>query len=43
MLGALDRPLSDADVAAIEALLPKNALKGTRYPAANMQQLDSER
>ena len=43
MLGALDRPLSAADVAATEAILPSDAIAGTRYPAAHMTQLDSER
>ena len=43
VLGALERPLSLAEVAAIETLLPKGAIEGTRYPAAHMRQLDSER
>ena len=43
VLGALDKPLSPADVAAAEAILPEDAIAGTRYPAASMQQLDSER
>jgi aryl-alcohol dehydrogenase-like predicted oxidoreductase len=43
VLGALDRPLSPADVAAAEAILPKDAIVGTRYPAEHMKHLDSER
>ena len=43
LLGALDRPLSPADVVAVEAILPEGAIEGTRYPAAHMKQLDSER
>lgn len=43
VLGALDKPLSPADVAAAEAILPKDAIEATRYPAAFMKQLDSER
>lgn len=43
VLGALDKPLSAADIAATEALLPKDAIAGTRYPEAAMQHLDSEK
>ncbi len=43
VLGALERPLSPDDVAAAEAILPKDAIAGTRYPAEGMRQLDSER
>ncbi|ABS26299.1 aldo/keto reductase [Anaeromyxobacter sp. Fw109-5] len=43
VLGALDKPLSPADVAAAEAVLPKDAIAGTRYPAEQMKHLDSER
>lgn len=43
VLVALEKPLSPADVAAVEALLPKDAIEGTRYPAAHMKHLDSER
>jgi aryl-alcohol dehydrogenase-like predicted oxidoreductase len=43
VLGALEKPLSPADVAAVEAILPQDAIEGTRYPAAHMQHLDSER
>jgi aryl-alcohol dehydrogenase-like predicted oxidoreductase len=42
-LGALDRPLSSADVAAVEAIVPTNAILGTRYAAEQMKHLDSER
>jgi aryl-alcohol dehydrogenase-like predicted oxidoreductase len=42
-LGALSRPLSPADVAAVEAIVPKDALAGTRYAAEQMRHLDSER
>jgi aryl-alcohol dehydrogenase-like predicted oxidoreductase len=43
VLTVLDKPLSPADVAAVEAILPQAAIEGTRYPAASMRQLDSER
>jgi aryl-alcohol dehydrogenase-like predicted oxidoreductase len=43
VIGALDKPLSPADVAAAEATLPQDAIAGTRYPAPVMKQLDSER
>jgi aryl-alcohol dehydrogenase-like predicted oxidoreductase len=43
VLGALEKPLSQADVAAVEALLPKDAIAGTRYAAEQMKHLDSER
>jgi aryl-alcohol dehydrogenase-like predicted oxidoreductase len=43
VLGALDKPLAPDDVAALEAILPKDAIEGTRYAAAQMQHLDSER
>ncbi len=42
-LGALDKPLSVEDVAALEALVPKDALEGSRYQAAQMAHLDSEK
>jgi aryl-alcohol dehydrogenase-like predicted oxidoreductase len=42
-LGALDKPLSAADVAALEVILPKDAIAGTRYAAEQMKHLDSER
>jgi aryl-alcohol dehydrogenase-like predicted oxidoreductase len=42
-LGALSRPLSPADVAAVEAIVPPDAVAGTRYAADQMKHLDSER
>ena len=42
-LGALAHPLSPADVAALEAAVPPDAIAGTRYDAHQMQHLDSER
>ena len=37
------RPLSAEQCAAVEALVPRGAIAGTRYPAAHMAALDSER
>jgi aryl-alcohol dehydrogenase-like predicted oxidoreductase len=42
-LGALDVELSPADVAAIEAAVPAEAVAGERYNEAGMAVLDSER
>jgi aryl-alcohol dehydrogenase-like predicted oxidoreductase len=42
-LGALDITLTDADLAAIEAAVPADAVAGTRYDAHQMSVLDSER
>jgi aryl-alcohol dehydrogenase-like predicted oxidoreductase len=42
VLGALEKPLSSSDVAALEAILPKGAIAGTRYGADQMKHLDSE-
>jgi aryl-alcohol dehydrogenase-like predicted oxidoreductase len=42
-LVALDKPLSPADMTALEALLPKDAIAGTRYHAEQMKHLDSEK
>jgi hypothetical protein len=42
-LNALERPLSQADVAALEQLVPTEALGGTRYDERQMAHLDSER
>ncbi|MBU4432939.1 MAG: aldo/keto reductase [Alphaproteobacteria bacterium] len=42
-LGALQVTLSAADLAAIEAAVPKDAAAGTRYAEAMMAHLDSER
>jgi aryl-alcohol dehydrogenase-like predicted oxidoreductase len=41
-LGALDTRLSLADVAALEALVPADAIAGSRYAAEQMKSLDSE-
>ncbi|CAM5773854.1 aldo/keto reductase [Labrys miyagiensis] len=41
-LGALDVTLTSGDLAAIEAAVPKDAVAGTRYAAAQMAHLDSE-
>jgi aryl-alcohol dehydrogenase-like predicted oxidoreductase len=42
-LGALDKPLSPADVAALEAVVGADGVAGTRYAAEQMKHLDSER
>ncbi len=42
-LGALARPLSRGDVAALEALVPAGAFAGDRYSAEQMRHLDSEK
>lgn len=42
-LGALDKKLSGADLAAIDALFAEGAIAGTRYGADQMKHLDSER
>jgi aryl-alcohol dehydrogenase-like predicted oxidoreductase len=42
-LGALAVKLSPADLAAIERAVPRDAAAGSRYPAAQMAHLDSER
>lgn len=42
-LGALDVVLSSADLAAIEAAVPRGAAAGTRYGEHQMRELDSER
>jgi aryl-alcohol dehydrogenase-like predicted oxidoreductase len=42
-LSALDKPLSADDLTALEALVPKDAVAGTRYGAEQMAHLDSER
>lgn len=43
VLGALDKPLSPADVADLEKIVPRDAIAGTRYAAEQMKHLDSER
>ena len=42
-VGALDKPLSSDDVAALEKLVPKGAVAGDRYASDQMKHLDSER
>ena len=42
-LGALDLTLTTDDLTAIEQAIPKDAAAGTRYAAAQMEHLDSER
>ena len=43
VLGAIERPLSPTDIAALETLVPRGAIAGTRYPEQQMKALDSER
>ncbi len=43
LLGALDKPLSAAELAEVEAIVPSGAIEGTRYQQAQMAHLDSER
>jgi aryl-alcohol dehydrogenase-like predicted oxidoreductase len=42
-LAALDKPLSAADLKALDALVPEGAIAGTRYSAEQMAHLDSEK
>jgi aryl-alcohol dehydrogenase-like predicted oxidoreductase len=42
-LAALDKPLSASDAAALESLVPADAIGGARYPAQAMKDLDSEK
>jgi aryl-alcohol dehydrogenase-like predicted oxidoreductase len=42
LLAALERPLSGDEVRALEAVVPADAIHGSRYPAAQMARLDSE-
>ena len=42
-LGALDVELDEKDLAAIEAAVPAGSAAGERYPAGQMQHLDSEK
>jgi aryl-alcohol dehydrogenase-like predicted oxidoreductase len=42
-LGALDKRLSPGDVEALERIVPAEAVAGTRYAAAQMAHLDSEK
>jgi aryl-alcohol dehydrogenase-like predicted oxidoreductase len=43
LLDAVDHPLSAGEKSELEALLPKGAFRGSRYPEAQMASLDSER
>lgn len=43
LLDAVERPLSAGEMTELEALLPKGAFRGSRYPEAQMASLDSER
>jgi hypothetical protein len=42
-LDAVERPLTAEEMAELERLVPREAFKGSRYPEAQMAQLDSER
>jgi aryl-alcohol dehydrogenase-like predicted oxidoreductase len=42
IFAAVQRPLTAAEVAALEALVPRDAIAGDRYPAVHMTHLDSE-
>jgi aryl-alcohol dehydrogenase-like predicted oxidoreductase len=42
MFAAAERPLTAAEVAELEALVPRHAIAGDRYPTVHMAQLDSE-
>jgi aryl-alcohol dehydrogenase-like predicted oxidoreductase len=42
LLSVLDRPLSGEEVRALEAIVPADAILGSRYPTEHMAQLDSE-
>lgn len=42
-LGALEKPLSAADLAALEAAVPKGSAAGGRYAEAQLAHLDSEK
>lgn len=42
VLGALDKPLSADEMAQVEAVMPADAIAGTRYMEAQMAHLDSE-
>ena len=42
LLAALERPLSGEEVHGLEAIVPADAIVGSRYPSAHMAQLDSE-
>ena len=40
---AKTKPLTAAQIAEVEAAAPRGAVAGTRYPAAHMSALDSEK
>jgi aryl-alcohol dehydrogenase-like predicted oxidoreductase len=42
-LGALERPLTSADLGALERIAPEGAIQGERYASEAMKHLDSER
>ncbi|HTT20678.1 MAG TPA: aldo/keto reductase [Candidatus Sulfotelmatobacter sp.] len=42
LLAALDRPLTDEEVQSLEAIVPADAIVGSRYQAEQMARLDSE-
>lgn len=42
-LGALEKPLSEADLRALETIAPASAFSGERYASEQMRHLDSER
>jgi aryl-alcohol dehydrogenase-like predicted oxidoreductase len=42
LLAALERPLPGEEVQALEAIVPTDAILGSRYPAEHMAWLDSE-
>jgi aryl-alcohol dehydrogenase-like predicted oxidoreductase len=42
-LAAMQVRLDEADLAEIDAVLPKGSAAGERYPVSGMAQLDSER
>ena len=43
VLEVVERALSAEEMAELERLIPKGAVKGSRYPEAQMAHLDSER
>jgi aryl-alcohol dehydrogenase-like predicted oxidoreductase len=43
VLDTVDRALSAEEMAELERLIPKGSIQGSRYPEAQMAQLDSER
>jgi aryl-alcohol dehydrogenase-like predicted oxidoreductase len=43
IFNVLEKPMSSAELAELEALIPRDAIAGARYQAAHMAHLDSER